>query len=116
MLDTSTSFGPRQCAHAHADVHGDPANVVASDLALARRFSASGHPRPVQPRRMAHRAQVKVPYSRPDWVHRLSVAVKANHMPTGRFMPLSMHLVSPPTMAHKTIPFDAKVGSNPWTY
>ena len=35
MLDTSTSFGPGQCAHARPDVHGDPADVIAADLALA---------------------------------------------------------------------------------
>ena len=35
VLDTSTSFGPGQCADARADVHGDPADVVAADLALA---------------------------------------------------------------------------------
>ena len=35
MLDTSTSFGPGQCAHPRTDVHGDPADVVAADLALA---------------------------------------------------------------------------------
>ena len=35
MLDTSTSFGPAKCAHARTDVHGDPADVVAADLALA---------------------------------------------------------------------------------
>ena len=35
VLDTSTSFAPGQCADARADVHGDPTDVVATDLALA---------------------------------------------------------------------------------
>ena len=35
MLDTSTSFGPASALTARADVHGDPADVVAADLALA---------------------------------------------------------------------------------
>ena len=34
MLDTSTSFAPGECADACADVHADPADVVAADLAL----------------------------------------------------------------------------------
>ena len=34
MLDTSTSW-PGQCGHARADVHGDPADVIAADLTLA---------------------------------------------------------------------------------
>ena len=29
MLDTSTSFGPARAADARADVHGDPADVIA---------------------------------------------------------------------------------------
>ena len=34
MLDTSTSFGPAS-ALTRADVHGDPADGIAADLALA---------------------------------------------------------------------------------
>ena len=35
MLDTSTSFAPASGAHARADVHADPTDVIAADLALA---------------------------------------------------------------------------------
>ena len=35
VLDTSTSFGSRECADARADVHADAADVVAADLAFA---------------------------------------------------------------------------------